>query len=407
MFWAEQRASAAQGTSARRRRAAAAHTTHLVRAVDHLERRHGGWSRSRRLEAARPTPSQTAGSAHRSRRREVAACCCGHSRLRRRAHSATLDKVCEASFAVCFSLRASRHLSVTRGMGKKPAGAQPPGQQPSKAAKRPAAADAADIDALFAQLPKRNARAPAGGADSAAADAPGRARGGAPADGVLPSRPASRARGGDPPARRDRPVVKGRSHFLDSGERLVPVRCEEIRERSLPMRPPLTPQSCDAALSAPRRFEDGLPVYKSFDDFSDLQAVRAHAAAATASNTLTQLLCLVHTGPSKTTGRPSERGEVPIRLLVLRVMQPHTPESASYSATPAFSCSSASSSAWPAASTALCEHAAAARSAAKPSARMSLARRATSARLAAGAVVRRRPSATCARDEPPWQQCIS
>lgn len=114
LFWAEQRASAAQGTSARGRRAAAAHTTHLVRAVDHLERRHGGWSRSRRLEAARPTPSQTAGSAHRLRRREVAACCCGHSRLRRGAHSATLDKVCEASVAVCFSLSARITTSQRR-----------------------------------------------------------------------------------------------------------------------------------------------------------------------------------------------------------------------------------------------------------------------------------------------------
>ena len=60
----------------------------------------------------------------------------------------------------------------------------------------------------------------------------------------------------------------------------------------------------------------------------------------------------------------------------------------SYSATLAFSCSSASSSAWPAASTSACELAAAARSAAKPSARMSLARRATPALRDAGAAVR-------------------
>ena len=250
-------------------------------------------SRQRARPLRKPPGLPTACGAERSRLAAADTAACGGA--------LTLPRwtkfVRPPSRSAFLSLRASRHLSVARGMGKKPAGAQPPGQQPSKAAKRPAAADAADIDALFAQLPKRNARAPAGGADSAAADAPGRARGGAPADGVLPSRPASRVRGGDPPARQDRPVVKGRSHFLDSGERLVPVRCEEIRERSLPMRPPLTPQSCDAALSAPRRFEDGLPVYKSFDDFSDLQAVRAHAAAATASNTLTLAAVL---GPHRT-----------------------------------------------------------------------------------------------------------
>jgi hypothetical protein len=32
-----------------------------------------------------------------------------------------------------------------------------------------------------------------------------------------------------------------------------------------------------AANSAPRRFQDGLPIFKSFDRFSDFSAVRARA----------------------------------------------------------------------------------------------------------------------------------
>jgi hypothetical protein len=142
-------------------------------------------------------------------------------------------------------------------MGKKPAGAASPGQQPGKGAKRPAAADAADIDNLFARLPKRNARAPGGGGDSAAADAPGRARGpgsGFPAGVAPPSRPVGRPRGGEPPVRRDKPVVKSRPHYLDNGEKLVPVRCGKYERRdTLRGQRPLTPKPCDAVQHTVRR----------------------------------------------------------------------------------------------------------------------------------------------------------
>ena len=242
VWWSQRRMQAAQGAPAQRRRTAVFYTTHLCRAVDHFQARHGGELVDTRLCAAH-SQTTTRSARHTPGAGSAAALlpALRQSLLARGVRCATLAAERSALLRGLRSPCASRHLATCL-MGKKPASAPPPGQQPGKGAKRPAEADAADIDDLFAQLPKRNARAPGGGDDSAAADAAGRARGagsGFPADGVRPGRPVGRPLGGEAPVRRDKPVVKGRPHYLDNGEKLVPVRCGKTSETRRSLRPPL------------------------------------------------------------------------------------------------------------------------------------------------------------------------
>lgn len=84
-----------------------------------------------------------------------------------------------------------------------------------------------DLDALFAKLPAKRAAAE-------------------PAPAPAPKRKAPRPAGAGSDAKERKPRGEA-EHFLDNGEKLV-------------------------AVAAPRRFQDGLPVYKSFDGFSDLKA---------------------------------------------------------------------------------------------------------------------------------------
>lgn len=108
-------------------------------------------------------------------------------------------------------------------MGKKASGAEPKAGAPAAKRARPSAADGADIDVLFAALPKRTQSrpaavingAPAGvGGVAKAQDSRGRRAGG---DDVHPG-----ARADHP--RREAAPKRGSAHYLDTGERLVPVR---------------------------------------------------------------------------------------------------------------------------------------------------------------------------------------
>lgn len=112
------------------------------------------------------------------------------------------------------------------------------------------AAAAAEIDAMFARVPKRaRSHAAAPNAEERKERAlPSRRTG---SSGAAAAAAASAAAGaGAKPSRRG--AAAGGDFFLDSGERIVPV-------------------------SAPRRFQDGLPVFKSFDSFSDFAADAAAA----------------------------------------------------------------------------------------------------------------------------------
>lgn len=120
--------------------------------------------------------------------------------------------------------KAQSHALVGALMGKKGAAQQPPASAGAPAAKKRAAPDdGAHIDALFAQLPKRTH------------SRPGPAGGGAPAAGAgAPPTKAQRQVGGgrqaggprgDSRPRTGPGSAKERAHFLDTGERLVPVRC--------------------------------------------------------------------------------------------------------------------------------------------------------------------------------------
>jgi hypothetical protein len=108
-------------------------------------------------------------------------------------------------------------------MGKKASGAEP--KAGAQAAKRacPSAADGADIDVLFAALPKRTQSRP----DAVMNGAPASVGGVAKAQdsrgrraGVDNTHPGARA---DNP-RREAAPKRGSAHYLDTGERLVPVR---------------------------------------------------------------------------------------------------------------------------------------------------------------------------------------
>jgi hypothetical protein len=85
---------------------------------------------------------------------------------------------------------------------------------------------AKDIDALFAKLPSKRADPKVAGA--------------------VAKRSAERPAPKERSVRERKPRGEG-EYFLETGEKLV-------------------------AVSQPRRFQDGLPVYKSFDGFSDLKA---------------------------------------------------------------------------------------------------------------------------------------
>ena len=313
--WSQRRMQAAQGASAQRRRTGVLLTTHLCRAVDHFQARHGGELVATRQCAAH-SQTTTRSARHTPGAGSAAALlpALSQSLLARGVRCATLaaDRWAVLLLTGLRSPYASRHLATCL-MGKKPASAPPPGQQPGKGAKRPAAADAADIDDLFAQLPKRNARAAVSGGDSAAAGAAGRVRGpgsGFTADGVPPGRPVSRPRGGEAPVRRDKPVVKGRPHYLDNGEKLVPVRCGH-KLGGISARRRSDFRYAHASRIA-RRDASRTGCRCTSRSMTSLTCKRCvHTAGCTPNTLPTECCCCAcDIGPRKTAGRPSERGEV-------------------------------------------------------------------------------------------------
>jgi hypothetical protein len=113
---------------------------------------------------------------------------------------------------------------------------QPRAQPPAPPAVATAAAKR-DLDALFDSLPAKRAKQTAREEDAE----PSKRRRPAGGRAAPPE---------DAPAKRGRRGPAERVFVLDTGERLEPV-------------------------SMPRRLQDGLPVYKSFESFSDLRASNA------------------------------------------------------------------------------------------------------------------------------------
>jgi hypothetical protein len=61
--------------------------------------------------------------------------------------------------------------------------------------------------------------------------------------------------------------------------------------------------------SAPRRFQDGLPVFKSFDGFSDFAGVRSPRVVAPArlrAPRLTRVALQAQAGKAEKTGKPGK-----------------------------------------------------------------------------------------------------
>ena len=135
------------------------------------------------------------------------------------------------------------------------------------AKKRSIQESAAVIDDLFAAIPKRSAREPEPEPEPAPASKP---RGRAAAASGQEAADGERR----PEARRRRQE----EYYLDNGEKIVPVRCAAVRGAVQHAAQCLTLALC----SAPRRFQDGLPVFKSFDGFSDFAGVRSPRAVAPA-----------------------------------------------------------------------------------------------------------------------------